>query len=47
MPDFVCTTPFSEGARQIAAYYTEHTEVQPKQEDTEAVIAQLLERFRV
>jgi len=47
VPGFVCTTPFSEGARQIAAYYTEHTETAAKEDATEAVIAQLLERYRV
>jgi nucleoside-diphosphate-sugar epimerase len=47
VPDFVCTTPFSEGARQIAAYYTEHIEPAAKQDATEAVIVQLLERYRV
>ncbi len=47
VPDFACTTPFSLGAREIAAYYTEHTDPQPKEAETEAVIAQLLERYRV
>lgn len=47
VPDFVATTPFSEGAREIVAYYTEHTQPQPKEDETEAVIAQLLERYRV
>ena len=47
VPDFICTTPFSAGAREIAAYYTSHTEPQPKEDATEAVIAQLLERYRV
>jgi nucleoside-diphosphate-sugar epimerase len=47
VPDFICTTPFSEGAREIARYYQEHTEPAPKQAETEAVIAQLLERYRV
>jgi len=47
VPDFVCTTPFSAGAREIAAYYTNHTEPQPKEEETEAIIAQLLERYRL
>ncbi|MBI4901871.1 MAG: NAD-dependent epimerase/dehydratase family protein [Actinobacteria bacterium] len=47
VPDFICTTPFSRGAREIASYYQEHTEPAPKQAETEAVIAQLLERYRV
>ena len=47
VPDFVCTTPFSEGARQIAAHYTEHTEPQPGEPETDAIIAQLLDRYRV
>ncbi len=47
VPDFVCTTPFSEGAREIVAYYTEHTEAQPKQEATEEIIAALLDRYRI
>ncbi|MHB1009350.1 MAG: NAD-dependent epimerase/dehydratase family protein [Propionibacteriaceae bacterium] len=47
VPDFVCTTPFSVGAREIAAYYTEHTEPGAEQAETEAVIAQLLERYRL
>ena len=47
VPDFVCTTPFSEGARQIVAYYTDHTEPQRGEPETEAVIAQLLDRYRV
>lgn len=47
VPDFACTTPFSIGAREIAAYYLEHTEPEPKEAETEAVIAQLLERYRL
>jgi len=47
VPEFVCTTPFSAGAREIAAYYGGHTEPQPKEDATEAIIAQLLERYRV
>lgn len=47
VPDFACTTPFSVGAREIAAYYAEHTEPQPHQLETEAVIATLLDRYRI
>ena len=47
VPDFVCTTPFSVGAREIAEYYTEHTEPQPKESETEAVIARLLDLYRL
>ena len=47
VPDFVCTTPFSAGAREIAAYYTEHSESAAKEDETETIIAQLLERYRI
>jgi nucleoside-diphosphate-sugar epimerase len=47
VPDFVCTTPFSAGAREIAAYYTEHSEPASKEDETEAIIAKLLERYRL
>ncbi len=47
VPDFVCTTSFSAGAKEIAAYYAEHTETQPKEAEAEAVIAKLLERYRL
>lgn len=47
VPDFACTTPFSVGAREIAAYYLEHTEPQPKELETDAVIEELLNRYRV
>jgi nucleoside-diphosphate-sugar epimerase len=47
VPDFICTTPFSEGAQEIAAYYTASFESASKEDETEAVIAQLLERYRV
>lgn len=47
VPDFVCTTPFSAGASEIANYFTEHTQTQPNQEQTEAIIAKLLSLYRV
>ena len=47
VPDFACTTPFSVGAREIAEYYLENTDPQPKEPETEAVIRQLLDQYRV
>ncbi len=47
VPEFVCTTPFSEGAREIIAWHTaepDRIRVDPRQE---ALIAGLVERFSV
>ena len=47
VPEFVCTTPFSEGARQIVAWYTadpSRIEVDQRQE---ALIADLVQRYSV
>ncbi len=45
VPEFVCTTPFSVGARQIVAWFAEHPERHPTEDRLDPVIDQLVERW--
>ena len=45
VPDFVCTTPFSAGVRDIVAYFADHPEPAPTEADLEPAIAALVERY--
>ena len=45
VPDFDPTTPFWEGAREIADFHLEHPDFAPLEPDREALIDRLIDRF--
>ncbi len=45
VPDFVCTTPFSAGVRDIVDYFAAHPEPNPLEAEYEPAIRTLIERY--
>ncbi len=47
VPDFTCTVPFSQGAREIVDHYRAFDGTYAGEGETEAIIGRLLDRYRV